>query len=215
LAYRKRFCHLTLLLAPPLVMAGFNYFGLWPLGAFRTNLFAMVYLAGLAAAAFDWMSGEHGGARELLPAALLVLLPFFTLGRSNHSRKHWDTAHAVYQQAAQDLLQLQGSNARRSELVLDAPSCQPWRYYARYHPSKQQTNLAARFRPHCGKTFQSMVKMARDALTTSKSRAFLLVTGDEYRSSLRKHMPDDLQVVAQHVVGTDDALVLEVRLAPR
>jgi hypothetical protein len=214
LAYQKRFWHLSLLLVPPLVMVGFNYFGFWPLGAFRTNLFALAYLASLAAAAFDWTSSTRGAVRELLPAGLLVALPFLTVGRSNHSRKESDTAHAVYQQAAQHLLNLQGSKAPRSELVLDEPSCSPWRYYAHYHPSKQQTNLAARFRPHCGKSFEGMVKTAREVLTTSKSRVFLLAAGDQQMAKLREQMPIALHVVAQQVIGRNDALVLEVALAP-
>jgi hypothetical protein len=117
LVYRKRFWHLTLLLAPLLVMAGFNYLGFWPLGAFRTNLFAMAYFAALAAAVFESTSGERVAMWELLPAALLVVLPFLTLGRSNHSRKGVNTVHAVYQEAAEALVQLHGAKAPRSALV--------------------------------------------------------------------------------------------------
>jgi hypothetical protein len=215
LAYQKRFWQLSLLLVPLLVMVGFNYFGFWPLGAFRTNLFAIVYSGGLTAAAFDWSSGERGTLWALLPAMLLVVLPFLTVGRSNHSRKESNTAHAVYQQAAQELLELHGSKAQRSELVLDAPSCSPWRYYAHYHPSKDQTKLAARFRPHCGKTFEGMVKVAHELLTTPKSRVFLLATGDKQMAMLREAMPNALHVVAREVIGRDDALVLEVKLAPQ
>jgi hypothetical protein len=213
LAYRKRFWHLTLLLAPPLVMAGFNYFGFWPLGAFRTNLFALPYFAGLAAAVFDSSFGEGVAIWNLLPAALLVMLPFFTLGRSNHSRKESGTANAVYEQASQDLLQLQGSKNRRSELVLDAASCAPWRYYAHYHPSRRETKLAARFTPHCRKTSEAMVKAAHELLTTSKSRVFLLAAGDEEMAGLQERMPNALHVVVKQLVGRNDALILEVELA--
>lgn len=213
LAYQKRFWHLTLLLAPLLVMTGFNALGFWPLGAFRTNLFAIVYFAGLAGAAFDWQSSEGGGLWNLLPTALLVLLPLLTVGRSNHSRKQSDTANAVYQEAAQELLELQGSNSRRSELVLDEPSCSPWRYYAHYHPSKERTQLAARFRPHCGKSYEGMVRVARELLTTAKSRVFLLAAGDEQIAGLQRHLPSALHVVTHHMIGKD-ALLLEVELAP-
>jgi hypothetical protein len=216
LAYRKRFWLLTLLLAPLLVMAGFNYFGFWPLGAFRTNLFAVPYLAGLAAAVFDWPHGERVATWELLPAALLVALPFLTLGRSNHSRKESNTVHAVYQEAAQELLELHRSKASPSVLVLDAPSCSPWRYYAHYHPSKRKTKLAAHFKPHCRNTFEGMVNAARDALTTSKSSVFLLAVGEEQMAELQERMPSALHVVAQRMVGgKGGALVLEVKLAPR
>lgn len=215
LAYRKRFWTLTLLLAPLLVMVGFNYFGFWPLGAFRTNLFAVSYLAGLAAAVFDSTPSEGAAIWGLLPAALLVMLPFWTLGRSNHGRKQSDTAHAVYQQAAQELLKLRGSHAERSMLVVDAPSCSPWEYYAHYHPSKGKTKLAARFKAHCGKTFEGMLKAARQALTTPESRVFLLAADERQIAGLRAHMPPALHVVAEQTIGRDDALVVEVRLAPQ
>jgi len=214
LAYRKRFWQLTLLLAPLLVMTGFNFFGFWPLGAFRTNLFAVAYLAGLAATVVDSTRGERMLIWELLPAALLVVLPFLTLGRSNHSRKELDTANAAYPQAAQALLKLQGSKAHRSELVLDIPSCSPWRYYAHYHPSRRKTGLAARFRPHCRKTFEGMVQAARETLSNN-SRVFLLAAGDEQIAGLQRHMPHALHVVAQQMIGRNDALVLEVKLAPQ
>lgn len=212
LAYRRRFFHLTLLLSPLLVMVGFNYFGFWPLGAFRTSLFAIAYCGGLAGSAFDWRRGEAVTvtAWQLLPVILLVALPFVTVGRSNHSRKQSLTAHAAYPQAGKELLALQGSKGRRGTLVLDAYSCSPWRYYARYHPDKQNRKLGSRFAPHCSKGFQSMVRAARNALTKPDAHVFMLAVGDEQMDGLLNHMPRDLRIVGQKLIGQRDALAVKV-----
>ena len=214
LAYQRRFLHLGLLTLPLLVAAVFNYFGFWPLGAFRTNLFAVAYLAGIAATAFDWRRGQTVAYWEALPAALLVVLPFLTVGRSNHSRKESFTAQAAFPQAAQELIALQGKG-RHDSLELDARSCAPWRYYAHYHPGRHRTKLASRFNVHCGKTFQGMVKAARSALTTPESRVFMLAAGEEQMEGLQKRMPKDLRVVAQKLIGKQDALVLSVARAAK
>ena len=215
MAYQRRFLHLALLLSPLLVMLGFNYFGFWPLGAFRTNLFSIAYCGGLAAAAFDWQRGETGQLRQLAPALLLVALLFVTLGRSNHSRKQSLTAHAAYPQAAKALVALQGRKRRRDALVLDAPSCAPWRYYTNYHPDKERQKLASRFAPQCSKSFHGMLKAARRALTTPDAHVFMLAVGDAQMDGLQNRMPRDLHVVDQKLIGRRDALVMKIERARR
>lgn len=213
LGFQRRFLHLALLLAPLLVMVGFNYFGFWPLGAFRTNLFTIAYCGGLAATAFDWRRSEALSAWRLLPAILLVALPFMTVGRSNHSRKQSLTAHAVYPEAAKELLALHAGKGRGNALLLDSHSCAPWRYYTLYHPDKQQ--LESRFVPRCSKGFQTMIKAARQALTPPDSRVFMLVVDDEQMDGLQNRMPRDLRIVDQKRVGRNDALVVKVERARR
>jgi hypothetical protein len=210
LAFQRRFLLMTVLLAPLLVMVGFNFFGFWPLGAFRTNLFAIAYVAGISANAFDWRRGETAATWQLLPAALLVALPFLTVGRMNHARKASLTMHAVYPQAAQELNAMQGRKGRRILLVLDAHSCGTWRYYARYHPGKSKFS---RFQPYCGKTFNGMVKAARNGLTAPGQHVYMLAIGDEQMDGLQQHMPSDLRVVEQKEVGKRDAVLLKVQRA--
>jgi len=79
LSRRRRFRELVLLLGPLGMLVVFNAFGFWPLGAFRTNLFALFYVSAIAAAVFDRAS--PASARwDLVPVGVLVLAPFVLLG---------------------------------------------------------------------------------------------------------------------------------------
>jgi hypothetical protein len=212
LAYQRRFLHLTLLSAPLLVLVGFNYFGFWPLGAFRTNLFAVAYFAGLGAMSFDWKSASRPLFAELVPVVLLVALPFLTLGRSSHSRKASLTANAAFAQAGQELIALQGRRRGAETLLLDSHSCAPWRYYAGYHPERKKHKFARRFTPRCAKSIPAMIREARSGLRKPGARVFVLADGG-LMDAFQQRMPSDLRLVEQKAVGKRDAVVARVVLA--
>lgn len=214
---QRRFLHLTLLASPLLVLTVFNYFGFWPLGAFRTNLFVIAYFAGFAALAFDWNRTRAAFHWQALPATVLVVLPLLTLGRSNHARKDSRfTAHAEFRAAARQLLELRGQRGRASTLALDEPSCAPWRYYSRiHHGQPDAAKLRRAFNSHCGKSFQGMVKAVRDGLKKKEPQAFMLASGEEQMRSISKNMPRDLRIVAKRPIGKGDALIVSVALARR
>src|SRR5262249_19243677 len=62
----------VLLVLPLVVMATFNWLGYWPFGPFRANLFTLVYVGALAAAAVDRQPRRVRGA-DFVPVVLLVL----------------------------------------------------------------------------------------------------------------------------------------------
>lgn len=208
LAFRRRFFQLALLATPLVTLIGFNYFGYWPLGDFRTNLFALAYFGAFAAAAFDAVATGPAAPSTLLPM-LLVVLPFLTVGRSNHSRKTIYTVDAQFMQAARSLIELQGKG-RGELLALDAPSCGPWQYYESYHPDGKRAKLTRRFHAKCGKTASGMTRLVRQFLKEPGSRAFMLASGDEQVAALKTNLPKDLHVVDQRLLGKGDTIVLSL-----
>jgi hypothetical protein len=208
LAWRRQFLQLVLLGLPIVTLVAFNYFGYWPLGDFRTNLFALAYFAAFAAAAFDVRVAGRATSSTLLPM-LLVALPFLTVGRSNHSRKTCYTVDAYFMQAAWSLIDLQGKG-RGDVLALDGPSCGPWLYYERYHPGSQREALKHRFQAECGKKFSDLTRLVRAGLKAPNSRAFILASGDAQVVALQTKLPKDLVIVGQKLLGDGDTLVLSV-----
>jgi hypothetical protein len=214
LVYQRRIVHAVVLVAPLLVLTAFNYFGYWPLGAFRTNLFTIMYFAGLAGCAFDWQLAERVVYWQLAPAFVLVVLPFLTLGRSSHARKEVLTAQGVVPLAAQELINLPSAGSTNRVLALDDKVCEPWRYYMKYHPARVRADeLAQRFDAHCGKNLKGMTKVVRKALTSPDARAYMLAAGGPMEA-IAKSLPKDLRIVTQKFIGQRDALVVTVALAP-
>lgn len=215
LCYRRRWRELLLLVMPLGVLLCFNRLGYWPLGAFRTNLFLLVYAAGLAAAAIDRREGP-ARAQDLLPAGLLVLVPFLLLGRTAHARKVSSmSAGSAFPEALQALAAMRYDTSTagpRALLALDSASCASWRYYTQYHPDKAATaKLVERFRANCSKGPQGMARMLRRALRSPKSRAYMLLSSGSSLDEVEASLPSDLTVDAHASVGKRDQLVLRVK----
>jgi hypothetical protein len=212
LLYQRRI-RLWLLLTTPLLFTTIaNALGYWPLGAFRTNLFALSYYAALAACAFDWDELDQRTI-SAVPALGLVLMPYLALGPSGHFRKDSSmTSHASFTRAAQKLIELQGPARASPELLaLDGASCQPWRYYTEYHPRRDRAaELQRRFEARCAKTAERMARIVRRALKSEGSRAYLLASSRENMASLTRELERKVTIDERQYVGKRDALVLKV-----
>jgi hypothetical protein len=169
-------------------------------------LFGLAYFAALAAAAIDTLVAGPLRTPALLPV-VLVVLPFLTVGRSNHARKTFYSADAHFMQAARALMALQGKE-RGELLVLDAPSCGPWQYYEGYHPDGKRAKLARRFHARCEKSAPAMIRLVRHAVNEPNARAFVLASGDKQTAALKTKLPKDLLVVAQKEFGKGETIVL-------
>jgi hypothetical protein len=215
LAYRRRWREALLLVGPIAVMTCFNALGDWPLGTFRTDLFALVFGAGLAAAVFDTRRAQLSHW-QLVPVAGLVLLPYILLDRSIHARKTSSmTGDSAFTAAMARLerLQAEAPNPKdRPMVALDATSCWPWRYYTKYHPDKARAaDYRERFDAHCEKTLHHMAQLARKGLVSPDSRAYLLLGSGETMREVEEHLPKDLQIDTQVYVGKRDDLVVRLR----
>ncbi|HEV8548538.1 MAG TPA: hypothetical protein VGQ57_05905, partial [Polyangiaceae bacterium] len=89
LCVRRRVTVLVLVALPYVVLWLFNALRFWPLGAFRTNLFTLVYTSALAAAAFDWRreSARSPAWFTAAPACLLVVAPLLLFEKNWHANK--------------------------------------------------------------------------------------------------------------------------------
>ncbi|HEX3598416.1 MAG TPA: glycosyltransferase family 39 protein, partial [Polyangiaceae bacterium] len=215
---RTRRVHDALLLMAPLfVLTLFNVLGYWPLGEFRTNLFALVYVAAIASVGID-----HAAKRvrwvDLLPAGALVLVPLFAFERTWHSRKATYTTSADFPHVMRELLFLQGAGyaGPPETLIADNSSCQPWQYYMKYHPTTARTlgpSLRRRFELSCVPRRQRMLGVARQELTKA-SRVWLLASKETVTKPLEQSWPDDLERDVHVWIGHKDHLLIAATRKP-
>lgn len=214
LIWRRRYREGALLLSPLAVVLACNALGLWPLGAFRTNLFALLYAAAIAAMALDGAKQARPSLRDWVPLAVLVIAPFLLLGRSSHANKSSMAADSAFPEAMRVAASMQPRHRARAKarLALDGPSCSPWRYYTAYHPDKaEMRQLMRRFDARCIKDFRSMTKFLRRGLTRRGARAFALVSREQRVDDFEGKLPRDLALDALEVVGKRTQFVARVK----
>jgi hypothetical protein len=213
LLYRRRARDAVLLLGPLAVLTVFNVLGYWPLGAFRTNLFVVVYACGIAAAAFDRERDRVDGW-ELFPAGVLVIIPFLVLGYTTHGHKVSSMAgDSAFLPALQTLLS--GAHAvdgQKAQLALDNASCAPWRYYTKYSPDPALVEqLDQRFDAHCTKNLNGIVHVLHKGLKQPGARAFVLLSRSRTMADVQERLPSDLMIEKQTLVGRHTQLVVTVK----
>ncbi|HTQ08241.1 MAG TPA: glycosyltransferase family 39 protein [Polyangiaceae bacterium] len=131
----------VLLLLPLTVVWSFNFLRLWPIGAFRTNLFVVGYVSAIACMALDLPKSAFAKLGDLVPALVLVIAPFVVLDPTWSARKEALTHPSEFPRLLKTLIRakLATDGPAREPLVLDRRSCDPFRYYTQFHPrvSKQ------------------------------------------------------------------------------
>jgi len=137
---RRHWTAATLLIAPFVGMWGFNLLGFWPMGAFRTNLFMLGYVAALAAAGFDGPRPPFSPAATFLPISLLVLIPLVAFERNWHETKRFFCYDGSFLESMGVIDQRRSleSSRRREPLVLGHKMCSEWQYYTQLHPDADQ-----------------------------------------------------------------------------
>jgi hypothetical protein len=209
----------ALLFAMPIgIMAAFNWLGFWPFGPFRTNLFTLVYVAAVAAVAFD---RKEKGARffDFAPVALLVLLPLFAFEKTWHRDKEMlsVTAPSGFPEALETLLRLQGHHSgRREKIVMDTHGCEPYRFYTKYHPLSKTLGAEIRrnFELRCsgGKDRTLAILSTARRVLRKEPRVWILATHDGVIQDLDQSWPDDLEKVALARIGENVHLIIGVKL---
>jgi Dolichyl-phosphate-mannose-protein mannosyltransferase len=126
-------------LLPLVTVVAVNALGKWPLGQFRTNLFACVYLFPLPVLALEMLVAARArliaGALSALVGAHLLL--GFAFGF------HWGDRKGIWCQSGYSRevlatlyeLRAERPRARRARLVLDLYSSKAFDYYLRLHPT--------------------------------------------------------------------------------
>jgi hypothetical protein len=126
-----------LLVLPVVVLWGLNFLRLWPIGAFRANLFVIAYMTGIACMALDVPRREVAKLGDVVPAFVLVLAPFLFFDRYWSDHKQSMTYASEFPKAVRTLLRvkLASDGNVKEPLVLDRRSCDPFRYYTEFHPT--------------------------------------------------------------------------------
>jgi hypothetical protein len=145
----------ALLLVLPLVtLALFNALNFWPLGVFRTNVFAVLYSAAIASMGFDLPARAVSQVKDAIPALVLVFAPLLLLDRDRSEHKHALTYTSEFPKAIRRMIEVKvGADPKSKEpLLLDRRSCDPFRFYTQFHPSasrKLRRTIRAQFDVRC------------------------------------------------------------------
>jgi len=213
LVWQKRGRELLLLALPLLVVFAFNLKGLWPLGAFRSDLFLLAYTTAIACVALDARVGSERPLRPLVPVALLVLAPLAVFERVWHEHKN---AGGELVPAVKAAVRLQGLDyeGRREVLVLDGFLCEVWRYYQDYHPRRREEfrRLRKRFSMKCVSSWgQPTLKRAQQVLRDSHERFWLLSAATPERDFFARGAPEGYELLAREEIPYGQTQVVALR----
>jgi len=217
IAYRRDHLKALCLVLPLVTLLVCNHVGIWPLGAFRTNLFVLFYAAGLATTAID-AALSRSQALELLPASCLVLLPFVSLGWSHHSLKTSSvTSSSSFILAMSRLAAIEPSAGKSPApvvLALDNMSCPIWHYYTEYHPKhRRYARLTRPFRARCTRDLPQLAEVLRHGLKHPPGVAYVLASRSQDMDAAATELPSDLRIERREIIGGGDELVMRVSSA--
>jgi hypothetical protein len=204
-----------LLIGPIAATVLFNSFGYWPLGAFRTNLFLLVYGAGLAIAAADARAVQTQWS--ILPAVCLIIVPFVLFANATVKRKGTMAASSSFTSALGMLQRMRskvGPHPNKPVLALDNASCAIWRYYSGYHPRRAHWNsVGAGFTVQCTKNPRSMARLLRISLSSADSRSFALFSSAKWIEDIRSELSPKVEIEREANFASGDQLVLVLKSA--
>lgn len=192
----------TALVLPLATLWLFNRLHFWPLGAFRTNLFSLLYTAGLAAAAFD--RPQRAGATPwapLIPALLVVVLPLVLLDRDFHASKRGQAHQGFMPEVLTKLAELRrrDANARTELMLVDTEACPEWEYYTVVHPDAESYGGGVRrlFSVTCRD--DAMLASSVDEAARSGARVWVLLEGRVTPEWLAEQPAEDRLMLVQNV----------------
>jgi hypothetical protein len=179
IVWRQRWREGLLIVPPLFVMWGFNALGLWPMGAFRTNVFSLSYFTAIATMAFDVPGNRRFRWLSAVPTALLVFLPIAVFEKVWHARKQAFTYDSKFPELMAKLVSI-GNDSDTATLLIDRRSCDPWRFYTQFHPevSTQYTDsLADSYDARCIKNDKTIPDELMHVATTRRAVWIILHVG--------------------------------------
>lgn len=203
IVWRRRWREGALIVLPVAVLWAFNGLGLWPMGAFRTNLFTLAYTTAIAAMAFD--VPDSGRSRWLapIPALLVVVAPLIAFEHLWHARKQAFTYDSRFPKLLERMVQLRQSK-EKAPIILDRRSCPPFKFYTKFHPTTSAAyaaRLAASYEPHC-LTDDSKIPEALNQYATTRQAAWIVLhTGHDLDRLVRQRRLPDLYRISRFDVG--------------
>jgi 4-amino-4-deoxy-L-arabinose transferase-like glycosyltransferase len=161
IAWRRFYLGALLIVGPFVTVSVMNTLGHWPMGAFRTNTFMLVYGAALASFAGDWQASGLLRRLASVPAMLMsfaILVPFFMFGGEPWHRKWFSPAYALAMpEIARRMVTIGAEHPANGPepLILHRLHCEPWTYYTKHNPAVSRAfgrELERRFVPLCAET---------------------------------------------------------------
>ena len=207
LSLRGRRTFLVLLASPLIVIIGFNWFGVWPFGVFRTNTFLLAYYVLIPMAGLDllirWSRGL--GSVVVLASCLLFLVPNFSVGFDWHTYKRFGTGHAEIRTLFRRLRELRdaepdAARQEKSHLLLDVYSCAPVEFYTRYDDTTRRefgSYISDNFEFNCTQSNAASQAMMRQWRGKSY---FVVVTDDRQRAAFQALVSKHARVISKERV---------------
>jgi hypothetical protein len=203
LAWRRRWREAALIALPLAMLWIFNALGFWPMGAFRTNVFAIIYTTAVAAMAFDVPDSGSGRWLAPIPTLVVVILPLLAFERVWHSRKLAFTYDSRFPRLIERLVDLRQSRGK-APLILDRRSCPLWRFYTMYHPrtSAAYTPLLTQsYEPICLTDDSKIPATLAETATTKQAVWIVLHVGHGIDQLYRERGLRDLYRISRFEVG--------------
>ena len=203
IAWRRRWREGLLIVPPLVVMWCFNALGLWPMGAFRTNVFSLSYLTAIAAMAFDVPGNRRFRWLSAVPTVLVVFLPIAVFEKVWHARKQAFTYDSKFPELMGRLV-LIGNNSDTAALLIDRRSCDPWRFYTKFHPevsAQYEGALADSYDARCIKNDKTIPDELMREATTRRAVWVILHVGHNLDSLVRTGKLYPLYRISRFEVG--------------
>jgi 4-amino-4-deoxy-L-arabinose transferase-like glycosyltransferase len=217
LGLQRRLRDAVLLTLPLAALFVFNLLGYWPAGAFRTNLFALLYAAAIAGVALDWPFLSKPVA-AICPSVCLVIAPLLAFESDFHATK---TVPAVagtsaMPDAMRRLAALKGFGEvgdQKEPLLLDGSACACFLYYTTLHPGyrRMTAKITADFEPICSRNSRRTLGAARSYLRNGAAQAWILFEDASLESLAPNLTRKGLNVTRDDSFGAaDDTLLIRV-----
>jgi len=216
MVWHRRFRHLALIVLPLAVLWTFNALNLWPMGAFRTNVFTIAYTTAIAAMALD--VPDAGRIRWLapIPTLLVVVAPLVVFERGWHERKQAFTYDSRFPKLLERLVEIRQSRDK-APLILDRRSCPPWRFYTKFHPrtsAEFSGLLAESYDAHCLTDDTKIPETLAQHATGRQAAWIVLHVGHGIDRLVKQRQLPDLYRVSRFEVGPHTVMSFRRRRPP-
>ena len=214
LAWQRRWREALLLVLPLVLIVAFNAAKVWPIGPFRSDIFTLVYFSAIAAMSLDGFARDRARFYSAVPALVIVALPLFVFERVWHARKQYLTYDSKFPAIIGRLLSARRiGDGEREPVLLDRRSCEPWRFYTRFHPETKllEPRVADRYDVRCIKDDKRIGAELLASATSERPEWIVLHTGHRMAQILRQPSLSTLQVLGRWEIGPHSLMELRRR----
>jgi len=210
IAAMRRWREALLLVLPIVLVCLLNRVGIWPIGAFRSDIFVIVHFSAIAAMAFDGFARDRARWFSALPALAFLVLPLVYFERVWHDRKQYLAYDSNFPQILRRLSTRQPVDDHLLPLILDRRSCEPWRFFTQFHPKTRdlKPRLDARFATRCLKDDNDMREELIATGTEERPEWVVLHTGHRLDRLLRQRQLSTLKVITRWEIGPHSVVAL-------